>query len=140
MSKSGMQNPWKELRLSFKGCGEQIGYRAIKLDVPKGYELKKVVADHGFCEYQFWYDQGTVLYISSNIYTGSQLNYENRLYNGTSTYSQERKTNDTIKVSGKQKDELYWMEFIQGNHVIGYINSPDSTLFRRTVNSVDLLK
>ena len=128
----------RNLRLSFNRCNG-AGFLALSIQVPKGYNLKKVVDEHGFCEYQLRYESQGVLYVSSNIYSGSSLNYENRLRAGIGTYSERRTANDQISVNGTQGDGKYWMEKIVGKYTIGYLNVSDTTFFDGSLQRVELI-
>lgn len=127
------------VNLNFKNCGPDLGYTKIKLFLPEIYKLKKVVDDHGFCEYRFTYSNGAVLYVSSNVYYGSSLNYQNRLSEGIITYSENRSIGETIKNSGREEDGRYWLEWINANYVIGYVNHPDSVNARDIFLEVKLI-
>jgi hypothetical protein len=124
------------ITLNFKNCGPDLSYKKMKLSIPKGYEKKKVLND-AFCEYRFTYPNGAILYVSSNIYYGSALNYENRLSAGIKTYSVDRSLNENIKNSGREDDDQYWMESIKNEYVTGYVNYPDSidiaTIFQNLI-------
>ncbi|WP_372530121.1 hypothetical protein [Ekhidna sp.] len=129
----------RSLRLNFKNCGEKLSFREISIQVPEGYQLSKEIDTHGFCEYQLSFENDGVLYISSNIYTGSSLNYENRLKAGIETYSDNRSVNEQIKVKGTQADGRYWMEQIEGNYTVGYVNVLDTTFFSGSLQNIKLI-
>lgn len=130
---------FKKLRLNFRGCGEELDFRAISILVPEGYDLKRVIDNHGFCEYQLWYGGYGTLYVSSNIYSGSPLNYENRLRAGIGTYSDNRDNNDQITVRGVQEDGKYWVELITGKYAAGFVNITDSTFFKNSLQQIELI-
>ncbi|MEQ8628650.1 hypothetical protein [Ekhidna sp.] len=115
-----------EIKLEFEGCGPELSFSAIQLSLPKGHQKDKVVDEYGFCEYRFTYPDGSIHYISSNIYYGSSLNYENRYKLGIETYSNNRKENEEIINKGEMMDGIFWMECIQMRYVIGYVNSPNA--------------
>ena len=114
------------ITLNFEDCGPGLGYSKIELSVPKKYTLSKTVDDHGFCEYRFTSPKGVILYISSNVYYGSALNYENRFGADVITYSGNRSLDDSITNGGMQDNGQYWLEWVKGNYVLGYVNQPDS--------------
>lgn len=116
----------RKLFLDFEACElTEKQYKIIEIEVPSNYKLESSVAD-GFCEYRINYSDKSILYISTDIYRGSRLNYQNLYDKGIDGYS-NRKTimNDTIKNSGKNKDDLYWLEYIYGDVVIGYTNATE---------------
>ena len=124
--------------LDFQNCGEELDYSSIKIEIPEGYELKKVDNDYGFCEYRLNYKEDVTFYVSSNIYSGSKLNYENRLNIGVETYSVNRIENDTIVYGGKQGNSRLWKEFIVGSYVVGYVNAIEPEVFEQSIQSLRL--
>lgn len=126
------------VRLSFQNCASEPGFAFIELSPPPGYKLNKS-EDHGFCEYQFIYKDQAIFYVSDNIYFGSKLNHENRFNAGIETYSKNRSENDSIKSCGIEPDANFWLEAINGNHVVGYVNSSDSLKFIEALKSVRLI-
>ena len=126
------------INLDFQHCGEELNYRAIEVELSRNYKLEKVVDDYGFCEYQLRYDDGSVFYVSSNIYSGSRMNYDNRLQIGVDTYSVNRTKNDTIVNGGKQDDELLWKEVIVGTYVVGYLNTDNPEAFELAIQGIKL--
>ncbi len=126
------------LDLDFHDCGEELNYSIIILQVASGYQLKKIVDEYGFCEYQLHYQDGTIFYVSSNIYSGSRTNYDNRLQKGIDTYSVNRRLNDTLVVGGRQENESLWKELIVGSYAVGYLNAKDPSVFERTIQQIKL--
>lgn len=114
----------KVIKLDFEQCLlDDKEYNQIRIEVMKGFKKKKVVK-HGFCEYQLWYKDSSVFYVSTDIYSGSRLNYENLYQIGIDTYAKSRSLNpvDTILNSGEQINDHYWLEYVMGDVVIGYVN------------------
>ncbi|MBK8706250.1 MAG: hypothetical protein IPN33_23590 [Saprospiraceae bacterium] len=131
-------------RLDFEDCLlEQKGFSTIEVTSPRGYSLKKYNY-HGFCEYRFKYRDSLFFYISTEIYSGSNVNSANRKNIGIDTYAIDRSLEpvDTIKNYGKQPDGNYWLEYILGGHVVGYANVPPDRLdeFNRAVSSIKQIK
>ncbi len=122
------------IALDFRNCAPDNGIQKLELVVPPGYDLKKV-EEHGFCEYRFIYQDQSILYVTSNTFDGSKLNYENRLDSDIRTYSTMRSENDTIQNSGAING-LSWLEWINGSYVIGYTNNTDSLRFAKAIKSV----
>ncbi|MEO9871831.1 hypothetical protein [Ekhidna sp.] len=129
----------KSLKISFKDCGEDLSYDYIKLDVPKNYDLTKVRDDYGFCEYQFNYQDNSTLYVSSNSYSGSKLNYKNRLRIGVESYSKNRTKYDSIVNGGIQQNEKFWKEAIYGRYTIGYVDIIKPEAFEMAMRSVKII-
>lgn len=133
--KSGSPNAGV-VTLDFTQCSDSVIFRAIQLLPPKGYKLLKV-DDHQFCEYRMVYEDRSILYISTNIYDGSNLNAENRYREGIITYSSNRSLYDTIRNSGKNGDR-YWLEWINGTYVVGYVDVSDTATFHIAIKSINL--
>jgi hypothetical protein len=101
------------------------GYNEIEVEIPKGLKKKRVNDYHGYREYRFTHRDGSVFYVSTNIYDGSRLNYGNLMSIGIDTYSNSRRLElvDTIKNTGAQANGRYWLEYILGDVVVGYYNA-----------------
>ncbi len=130
-------NDLKDFRLDFTNCNQnELQFLTIK--VPGDYKIHKTT-EHGFCEYMMTSKKNnSIVYVSSNTITGSSLNYENRLNNKIETYSINRSERDTIKNSGLESDGEFWLEWIMGSYVIGYVNVQDSAFFNSAIDSVIL--
>lgn len=131
-------------KLDFKDCLlEQKGYSALEVNIPRGYSLKKYNY-HGFCEYRFKYRDSLFFYLSTEIYSGSNVNSVNRENIGIDTYAINRSMEpvDTIKNSGMQPNGNYWLEHILGGFVVGYSNVPSDRLqeFEHAVSSIKKIK
>ena len=126
-------------KLDFKNCTPELGLKAIKISIDKNYRKKKTEDFHGYCEYRFFHSGGSIIYFSSHIYDGSVLNYENRLNASIDTYSTNRSIADTIRVSGQEKDGTYWMEWIRGNHVVGYVNCIDTVELNNILSNIEVI-
>ena len=127
------------LSLSFEDCGEGVSYRAMEFRMTSDFKREKLADDQAFCEYRFDMSNETIFYLTSNIYDGSSLNYENRLAAGVTSYSLNRRVGDTIHVSGTQADGKFWKEHINGTYTIGYVNATDTSFFDDIIDSI-LLK
>ncbi|WP_436516590.1 hypothetical protein [Ekhidna sp. To15] len=124
------------LSLDFRDCVPDSEMQLLELAPVEGYDLTKEM-EHGFCEYRFSYKDGSIFYISTNTYSGSKLNYPNRLRDNIATYSVNRTENDTIKNSGIYERQ-HWLESINGSYVVGYVNAPDTLKFFNVIQSVEL--
>ncbi len=117
----------KIIVLDFTNCLlNEKKYDKIILNIPKRFIKKRVIDYHGFCEYSFKYDDGSIIYVCTDIYNGSYLNYNNRMSLDINTYAKLRSIEpiDTIKNYGMQQNGKYWLEYILGDIVIGYLNVP----------------
>lgn len=113
--------------LDFRNCElAEKNYNYIEVELPKGFKKKQTNIE-GFCEYRFSYKDKSVIYITTNIYKGSRLNYGNLYKIGIDGYN-HRKTymSDTIKNNGKNSQNLYWLEHILGDIVVGYVDIPEN--------------
>lgn len=119
----------KQITLDFKNCRVMGELEKLRLTLPDGFELITLEPEEGFCEYQLLYPDQSIYYVSTNIYSGSRINYKNRYEAGISTYSVNRSINDTLNVRGVQQDGRYWHESIRGSYVVGYANLSDTTQF-----------
>ena len=127
--------------LNFENClSKEKNYKYIELNLPKGF-IKKKVENHGFCEYRFEYQNKSTIYVSTDIYSGSRLNSDNLNSIGVNTYAISRSIIlvDTIKNSGKDRNNLYWLEYVLGDVVIGYVNVPEEQKeqFEKAIASLD---
>ncbi|MEP0985035.1 hypothetical protein [Ekhidna sp.] len=127
------------VKLNFKECGPELPYNKIELRIPEGFAQERFNDQHGFCEYRFTYLDSSILYVSSNIYYGSSLNYQNRLNAGIKTYSNNRTLSDSISNSGRDYNQKYWMELVGSNYVIGYLNYPDSVSITELFQDIMLI-
>lgn len=94
--------------------------------VPKGFTLKTYKADgESGIENQYLYSDSSMLYISD---FGSSLNEQNIRNEGYASKKFEyimqegSSTYDTLILSGKNANGLYWKEIVMGNLYIGYLN------------------
>lgn len=117
------QEDLKKVKLDFSECTIAFNeYSAVSIFIPKKYRKKRLMRE-GLCEYDFFYKDSSVLYISTDVWIGSQINFSNRASIGHSAYFKES-LNDTIVISGIQKNGTYWKESILGNILVGYANVP----------------
>lgn len=107
--------------LDFKDCDiKEKEYSFIQIDITKDFKKSKIFND-AFCEYRFTNKDKSVIYVSSDIYRGSRLNYKNLYDIGINGYyPQDISLSDTVKNQGKDSQNLYWLEHILGDVVIGY--------------------
>jgi hypothetical protein len=112
--------------LDFKDCDDkEKEYNFIKIDIPKELKKSKVTND-AFCEYRFTCRDESVVYITSDVYRGSRLNFKNLYDIGVDGYYPRKTTlSDTIKNEGKDTQNLYWSEYILGDVVVGYSKVPE---------------
>ncbi len=132
-------NRLKSLTLDFQDCGQDLNYNFIELKLQKGFTLARTKDEYGFCEYQMKFSNGAVFYLTSNIYNGSSLNYDNRLRIGVETYSKNRSIGDTLSIGGKQLDNKLWKESIIRSFTVGYLDVDDSESFEKTIQSIKLI-
>jgi hypothetical protein len=92
------------------------------LDLPKGYELKKLKDDEGYREYQAVYPDGSVIYITDDEKSGGSNNAKEEKY-GANVYVQIL-ASDTLVLDGSNNDGRYWKEHKQGKIVVGYFSVP----------------
>lgn len=127
------------VQLDFQNCSEENEFESMTLLIPDGYKMTKF-EEHGFCEYRFRFKDESIFYISTNTFSGSKLNYKNRMDNDISTYSKNRSVYDTIRNDGREYDENFWLEWINGSYTVGYVNSPDSIQFNKAIKSIKLFQ
>ncbi|NMH24465.1 hypothetical protein [Flavobacterium solisilvae] len=129
-------------RLNFSKCLlEEKSFDYIETKLSKGYSIKKINLK-GFCEYRFVYKDSSIFYVSSNIYNGSRLNYDNLFSIGINGYNKRNTiSSDIIKNEGVNKN-LYWLEFILGDYVVGYVGVKEERKneFNEMVKNVIVLK
>lgn len=128
-------------RLNFeKSIPENRNYDTICIRLKKGAK-KSRLEDNGCYEYQFLYSDSSIFYVSSNIYSGSRLNFQNLLTIGVDTYGINRSNNplDTIKNAGIQSDGNFWLEYILGDVVVGYVNAnhQKQQIFNKSIESLE---
>lgn len=89
--------------------------------MPEIFKLKKI-QNEGLCEYRLYFEDGSIAYVSSDVWIGSSLNFDNRA--SISHHAYNKKTLlDTVVLGGLQNDSLYWSEQIRGNISTGYVNA-----------------
>ena len=125
------------LKLDFTNCNDSTVFSNLELLPPSGYKLSKI-QEHQFCEYRLTYKDQSVLYIGTNIYNGSKLNAQNRFEHGIKTYSINRSMYDTIRNGGMLLNQTYWLEWIKGNYVVGYLNATDTVEFSKAMETIRL--
>lgn len=111
--------------LDFKACDRnEKQYDFIQIDITKNFKKYKMI-DDAFCEYRFINKDKSIIYVSSDIYSGSRLNYKNLYDIGINNYYPKKTMfSDTIKNQGKDAQNLYWLEYLLGDVVIGYTKVP----------------
>lgn len=96
-----------------------------------------------FCEYRFINKDKSIIYVSSDIYRGSRLNYKNLHDVGMDGYYPKRTMfSDTIKNQGKDAQNLYWLEHVLGDVVIGYrgVSKENKPKYDTIISSLKRLK
>jgi hypothetical protein len=129
--------------LDFKDCDDkEKGYNFIKINITKELKKSKIIND-AFCEYRFTSKDKSIIYISSDVYRGSRLNYKNLYEIGIDGYY-PRKTSisDTIKNEGRDAQNLYWLEYVLGDVVVGYNNVSETNKqkYDTIISSIKRLK
>ena len=109
----------KVVRLNFSECVVvSESFELIEIKLPVGFSKERIDRE-GACEFRFIYGDGSVVYISSDVWVGSSLNFKNRHSIGHESYNKDGLL-DTIKLSGIQHNSLYWSEKIIGDIMIGF--------------------
>lgn len=94
----------------------------FRIDAPEGFKVSKYSDDHGYREYHYKYDDGSILYITDNLKTGSDFNkYKSEKY-GSQIYIKIT-VSDSIDIGGVHEDR-YWREIKNKYVVYGYMNVP----------------
>lgn len=142
--KSQSLKKFKTAEFNFNGCLlEEKDYESLSLDLIKGYEKEELV-EHGFCEYRIIYPNSSILYVSTDIYSGSQLNYSNLNSIGIDTHAKSRSMEliDTLRYNGSTEDGKYWLEYVLGDFVVGYVGvaDDDKSTFDQMIQSVEKIK
>jgi len=127
----------RNLQLNFEECiVTSDEYSFLKIILPKGYK-RSLYSSEGRCEYRFHYKDGSIAYITNDIWSGSILNHENRLSINHSSYSKEKYL-DTIRLGGVQPNGLYWNENIVGDYMVGYLETTSEykDLFEKAFDNI----
>lgn len=95
------------------------------LDLPSGYELRKLKDDDGYQEYQAMYPDGSIVYITDDNKSGGSMNKAKEEKYGTNVYLQIL-SSDTLTLKGEHLDGKVWREDKLDKVVIGYIDVPIS--------------
>lgn len=132
------ENTERSFKLNFKNCTPELGLASIKLSLDRSYRKDEITDIHGYCEYRFFHPSGLIIYFSSNVYSGSTLNLKNRLDVNIDTYSNNRSVSDTVRNSGQENDGTYWMEWVRGNFVAGFINCVDTTAATKILTDIEV--
>lgn len=113
------------VKLDFKDCNNEVNlYDYIQINIKRDFKIKKIVND-AFCEYRLTNKDESILYVSSDIYRGSRLNYKNLYKIGIDGYYPKSTINsDTIRNHGLDSKNQLWAEYVLGDVVIGYVNVP----------------
>ena len=74
------------------------------------------------CEYRFSYPDSSIFYITTDVWSGSRINFQNRDRAGYDIYRRD-KPSDTLVVSGQMQSKKFWKEQIMGNYAYGYSNA-----------------
>ena len=93
--------------------------------IPKGFTIDKEDFNPEYKEVVYNYPNSIKVYITDNTLGGSSLNGDNKLDKGITTIRREN-MQDSIYMSGQQKDNKYWKENILNDIVVGYLNVPEN--------------
>lgn len=126
-SHKNLGKDYEVVKLNFADCTViSEGYQFLTLNMPAPFVLEKSTRE-GLCEFVFRYPQQSgIAYVSSDVWYGSALNFDNRMKIGHDAYTKES-TMDTILLGGIQDNGRYWVERIIGDYMVGYVNT-DSVL------------
>ncbi len=91
----------------------------------------------GFANIDLPFKDGAIAYISSDVWYGSSLNFENRHFIGHESYN-KKSLLDTIVLKGIQANNKYWSEQIIGDIMVGYVNASEDkrALFEEAFSSI----
>ncbi|MBS1543401.1 MAG: DUF4348 domain-containing protein [Bacteroidetes bacterium] len=103
----------------FRFTAHKIDYT---LELPIGYELKKLKDDEGYREHQAIYPDGSVVYITDDDKSGGISKAKEEKY-GVNVYT-KMLANDNLLLEGTDNNGKYWKEQKLGKVVIGYYNVP----------------
>jgi hypothetical protein len=92
------------------------------LELPNGYELKKLKDDDGIQEYQALYPDSSVIYITDDEKSGGSNRAKEEKY-GADVYIKIL-ANEKLILEGNHSNGKYWKEDKQGKVVVGYFNVP----------------
>jgi hypothetical protein len=98
--------------------------KVFVLKIPNKFAIIKEDYNPEYKEVVYKYSDSSIIYITDNNLSGSSLNGSNKLSIGIEIIS--KKLNDTIELSGKQKDNKCWKESFFDEIVIGYLNVPEN--------------
>lgn len=112
------------LAFTVLSCASQKGMKWFFLDAPKGYTSSENTGDHGFSENYYTYSDGSILFITNVIDSGSHTNHDNRLKKyGRDIYLMFA-ISDSLDIQG-ERDGLFWREMKKDYLVYGYLNVPE---------------
>lgn len=115
----------KEINLDYTNClVESKTYTNLRILIPDHFKSSSLNS-HGYCENRFLYSDSSILYLSTNIYSGSDINWTNLESIGIDTYAKGRSLEpiDTIINQGVSRNGKFWKEYILGDYVVGYSNA-----------------
>lgn len=94
----------------------------MTIQLPTGFKQKIEGGSHGTFFY-FYYPDSSVVYIDGETFYG--LNYDN-IKETDQYYELQNKyhSNDSITISGEDRNKLYWKNVVLQQYSIGYINAP----------------
>ncbi|HMP26296.1 MAG TPA: hypothetical protein PKC76_19360 [Saprospiraceae bacterium] len=127
----------RAVKLNFSKCiVSSEAFKYLIIQMPKGYS-KKFIENEGVCEYRFAFKDGAIAYVSSDVWYGSSLNFENRHSIGHESYNKKALL-DTIVLKDIQANNKYWSEQIIGNIMVGYVNASEDkrALFEKAFSSI----
>ena len=94
----------------------------FKIGAPEGFEMLKYTDDHGYQEHHYKYSDGSILYITDDIDSGSDFNeYKAEEYGDHIFLSIT--ISDSIDIGGMH-EKKYWREIKKDGVIFGYLNVP----------------
>jgi|GEM_PF-6053144 len=94
----------------------------VRIGAPEGFDISKYTDDNGYREHHYQYEDGSILYITDDIDSGSDFNeYKAKEY-GENIYLRIA-ISDSIDIGGKHEGK-YWREIKKEGIVYGYLNVP----------------
>lgn len=122
----------------FNHDSEEVNF---KIKIPKNYSDKKIIVGGHGREYQYWYPDSSVIYVSSDEYSIS-LNEENiGSQKGADAERLMAQAESTDLILEGKVDNLYWKEVILKEEIkLGYkgVSKERKALFDKAVESFSL--
>ncbi len=131
----------EKITMSFEKCiVASDSYTKIQALVPTASD-RTHDAREGMCYYTFSYKSSAVFYIGNNVWTGSLVNFENRIRIGHVSYNKNTLL-DTVRVGGVLPNGERWTEQLLGDVLVGYANASQSeaVMFDVAIKSIERIK